>query len=326
VRVPRTTAPPDRQAGFALVAVMLVMALLGVIGAEFAFSMRLEASMVGSYKEAVLATHLAEAGIERAIREVLNEAPLVGHPEDGPLAFFRSPTQPIAPWPREAVPLGVGDFTYRITDEESRIDLNQAPPDRIDRLLAALGIEKRVRDTIVDSIQDWRDSNEEHRLNGAESEDSYLTLPVPYRARNANFEDLRELLQVKGVTAAIYYGDDERPPLRDFVTVRGAATVNINTAPDLVLRALGLADAEVTDILQARRAVPYASVPGRFTGRGLNYTTRSFRIEAEGRVGGTPRARVMAIVQRRADAVDQPEWSVVAWDADPDDRPESAEP
>jgi len=47
------------QRGFALVAVLLVLALLGVVGAEFAYSMRLEASAVRAWKEGVAGMHLA---------------------------------------------------------------------------------------------------------------------------------------------------------------------------------------------------------------------------------------------------------------------------
>jgi hypothetical protein len=54
-------------------------------------------------------------------------------------------------------------------------------------------------------------------------------------------------------------------------------------------------------------------VPGQFGGRGLTTTTRTFRIEAEGLVGGEVRARITAIVQRRADAANDSvivlEWS-----------------
>jgi type II secretory pathway component PulK len=296
---------PDRGVaggdGFALIAVLLVLALLGVIGAEFAFSMRLEASMVRSYKEGVIAMHLAEAGVQQAMREVVTNWQYCGYPDDEPLTFFRAALDRLPRLPREAVPLGGGEFSYRISDEEARLDLNRLGPnqfDRIDRLLAELGLEKRERDTVVDSIQDWRDGNEEHRLNGAES-DTYLELPVPYRSRNGAFEDIRELLQVQGVTAKLYYGDADHPALRDFVTVRGTGQVNINTAPEVVLRALGLSDAEISEIVQTRRVAPYGDRQVRFGQRGLSVTSNTFRIEAEGRLGGQPRARVTAIVQRR---------------------------
>jgi type II secretory pathway component PulK len=305
------------ERGFALVAVLLVLALLGVIGAEFAFSMRLEATMVRSYEDGVVAAHLAEAAVAQAVREILTDAPLVGTPDDEPLTFFRTVLTPLPRLRREAVPLGAGQFAYTITDEEARIDLTRTPPERVERLLLVLGLEKRVRDTIVDSLQDWHDANEEHRLNGAESEDTYLKLPLPYRSRNAPLEDIRELLQIHGMTPEIYYGHDRQPPLRDYVTVHATGQVNINTASEIVLKALGLSDSEVSDIVQSRRAAPYA-LPGRFTGRGLVATTHTFRIEAVGLVAGVPRARITAIVQKRAGTGGDPEVAILGWDPNAD--------
>lgn len=310
------------ERGFALLAVLLVLALLGVVGTEFAFSMRLEASMVRSYQDRIVARNLAEAGVEQAIREILSEAALAGEPNDEPLTFFRTALDPLPRLPRQDVALGRGRFSYRISDEEARLDVNKAPADRIDRLLAVLGYEKRVRDTIVDSLQDWQDADENHRLNGAESEDTYLKLPVPYRSRNGPLEDIRELLQIHGMTPEIYYGHDRVPGLRDYVTVNGADQVNINTASEVVLRALGLSDAEVSEIVQSRRVVPYTTVD-RFGGRGLGTATHTFRVEAEGVVAGEPRAWVMAIVRKEAAGTGR-DVEVLGWDPDaqaPAERP-----
>ena len=316
VRASRTSTRRHRaghQRGFALVAVLLVMALLAVIGAEFAFSMRLEASMVRAFRDGVMANHLAEAGVEQAMREILSDWLLVAPAEDTALTFFRSPLQPLPRLPRDAVKLGPGDFSYRIFDEQARLNVNSTGTTVLDRLLTVLGLEKRVRDTIVDSIQDWKDANEDHRLNGAESEDTYLKLPVPYRSRNANLEDTSELLQIKGVTPEIYYGHGGQPGLADHVTVFGSGRVNINTASEVVLRGLGLSDAEVTDIIQGRRSTPYPTVPGRFAGRQLITTTQTYRVESEGRVGDEPLARITAIVQRRLTPGVGPEVVVLSW-------------
>jgi len=305
------------ERGFALLAVLLVLAIVGVVGAEFAYSMRLEASAVRAYKDTITASHLAEAGIEQAIREILtaNAAYVATDDEDGRLTFYTRDRIVLPRRPREKVSMGGGHYTYRITDEEARINVNTSPPDRVDRLLQALGLEKQVRDTIVDSIQDWRDSNEEHRLNGAESEDYYLKLPVPYRSRNANLESVAELRQIKGITAEIYEGAEGRPGLVDLVTVRSLGQVNLNTAGPVVLRALGFSDAEISDIGQGRRDGPYVTVPGRYVNRGLIAATRTFRIEADGLIDGQVRARATAIVQRRIDVVPSTlailEWSGV---------------
>jgi hypothetical protein len=74
----------------------------------------------------------------------------------------------------------------------------------------------------------------------------------------------------------------------------------MNTAPALVLTALGLSSAEVTELTSTRVRTPYTSVPGRFGGKGLGVGSATFRIEAEGRMGGELRASIVAVVQRQA--------------------------
>ena len=309
--LPQTVGGCDR--GFALIAVLLVLAVVGILGAEFAYSMRLEATSVRTFKETLIAAHLAEAAVEQAIREIAGDVAYVATDDDGTLTFYTRDRLALPRLPRTNVPLGGGHFTYRVTDEESRLNLNAATPDRVERLLQALGIDKIERDKINDSLQDWRDANEEHRLNGAESEDTYLQLPLAYRSKNAAFDSIRELFQVKGVTAALFNGTAGKPGLAAYVTVKSPGQVNLNTAPCVVLKALALGDAECTAIDHARRDGPFTTVPGQFGGRGLGTTTRTFRVEAEGLVGGEVRARLTVILQRRADAANDSvtvlEWS-----------------
>ena len=241
----RSGAGRPKERGFALAPVLLVVAVLGTVGAELAFSMRLEATAVRAYRESVTANHLAEAALAQAMREIAADAAWVVLAEDGDLTFYTPQRFALPRLPRVRVPLGSGRFSYRITDEEGRLNLN-TPPDRVDRLLQALGVDKSVRDVIVDSLEDWRDPDEAYRLNGAESEDYYLKLPFPYRSRNANLESVAELLQIRGVTPRLFYGDEGTPGLVDLVTVKTPGVVNINTASPAVLRAVGLAEAEIT--------------------------------------------------------------------------------
>ena len=297
--------------GFALVVVLLVLALVSVVGAEFAYSMRLEAAAVRAYKTGVIAGHLAETGVEQAIREIVADSTAVTEDDDGRLTFYDRNRAPLPRLPREKVEFGGGQYSYRITDEEGRLNVNTATPDRLDRLLLALGLDKSARDTIVDSLQDWKDPNDEHRLNGAESEDTYLKRPVPYRAKNGHLDSVTELLQVKGVTPALFHGDKDRPGLAARVTTRSPNQVNMNTADPLVLRAFGLSDAEISEIVQTRRAAPYVQVPGKFGGRSLAVTTSTFRVEAEGIVDGRVAARVTAIVQKKAG--NPPAITVLEW-------------
>jgi general secretion pathway protein K len=293
------------ERGFALLAVMLALTLLTVVVLEFAFAMRLEAAAGHSFKHDRLASHLAEAALNQALVEVASAAPIAALDASGRLVFHRvvpGSTLPasVPTLDRTRVPLGAGAFGYRITDEEGRLDLNLAPPDRVHRLLEALGVDRQERDVVVDSLEDWKDADELHRANGAESDDYYLRLPVPYRARNGRLQDVAELRQIRGITPALYEGTPERPGLAALTTVHGGTTVNINAAPAPVLAALGLPEAAIADILQARAHTPYTVVPGRFAGRGLGVTSSTFRIEAEGWVTDGRKARIVAVVQRRA--------------------------
>lgn len=289
------------ERGIVLIAVMLGLTLLAVVVTEFAYSARLEASMVRAYRDGVQAQHLAEAGVHQAMREILSQAQIASVDAEGRLAFYRAlpgQTTPtlVPPLPRTRVALGPGEFSYRITDEAGRVSLNGAVL-RLDRLLLALEVDRGHRDIIGDAIQDWRDSNELPRIHGAES-NFYLRLPIPYRARNAAIQDEAELLQVRGVTPELYFGSGKQPGLREFVTAAALSTVNLNTAPPPVLKALGLSDAEIAEVVRTRERAPYPSVPGRFAGRGFTVGSTTFRIEAEGLVAGERRNRIVAVVQR----------------------------
>jgi general secretion pathway protein K len=287
------------ERGFALIAVLLVLGLLGIIGAEFAYSIRLEASAMRAWKDNVIAAHLAEAGLEQALRELSSDIGFATVADDGTLTFYDRNRLEIPRLPRVGVRLGPGAFTYRITDEQARINVNTAQLDRLDRLLQCLGVDKNSRDPITASILDWIDTNEEHRLSGAESDDYYLTLPTPYRARNGPIESIAELLQVKGVTPALFHGTPQQPGLAEFLTARGGTQVNVNTAGPVVFCAMGVSDAEISEYMQARREAPYTAVPGRLGGRGFAATSQTYRIEAEGIVGDRPRASLTAVVMRR---------------------------
>jgi general secretion pathway protein K len=296
--------PTER--GFALIAVLLVLGLLGIIGAEFAYSMRLEASAMRAWKDSMTAAHLAEAGLEQGLRELSADIGYATVAFDGLLTFFTRERVEILRQPRIKVRLGPGEYSYVITDEQARINVNTAPQDRLDRVLQCLGVEKNIRDQIVDSILDWIDTNGEHRLSGAESDDHYLTLPTPYRARNGPLESVNELLQIKGVTPALFNGSGGRQGLADVLTVRGGNNVNVNTAGPVVFCGMGLSDAEVSQIVQGRRDGPLLQVPG--TRPGLALSTQTYRIVAEGLIDGRPRASATAIVQKRGSG---PQGSVV---------------
>jgi DNA uptake protein ComE-like DNA-binding protein len=64
-----------------------------------------------------------------------------------------------------------------------------------------------VTPDLAAAIVDFRDPDDNPLPYGAESS-YYLGLPHPYRAKNAPYESLMELLLVRGVTPAILFGED----------------------------------------------------------------------------------------------------------------------
>ena len=98
-------------------------------------------------------------------------------------------------------------------NESGKVNLNRASEPLLKMMLNNFEIEDADKNIIVDSIMDWRDKDNLHRLNGAE-DDYYLSLPQPYKCKNGDFTSIDELLLVRGVTPEIFYGG-----LKDMVSV-----------------------------------------------------------------------------------------------------------
>lgn len=230
---PRTV---EDQRGIALLVVLWVLTILMVIVFSFSYLAKTETFSSLAFKEGWQNKFLAEAGVERAVMELF-------YRKQNPLALEEDGRDPWRIDGSEYIgSLGKGSYRVRLSDESGRIDLNQASETILRNLLTNLDFTAADKDlavnTIVDSILDWKDPDDFHRLNGAEN-DYYQSLPNPYKARNGNFETVEELLLVKGVTPEILYGRDRKTGLIDLVTVQGrTAKVNINAASPAVLLAL----------------------------------------------------------------------------------------
>jgi len=93
-----------------------------------------------------------------------------------------------------------GTYTYGITDEASKVNLNTVP-------LGMLSMLPGMTSEFAASIVDWRDTNSEVTSGGAENE-YYLLLPDPYECKNGDLETVEELFLVRGVTQEILVGQD----------------------------------------------------------------------------------------------------------------------
>jgi hypothetical protein len=146
----------------------------------------------------------------------------------------------------------------RITDEGGKIPIN-FPNDQLEaklypllvHVLGNLGVDPQTAAGIADSVVDWEDPDDEHRVNGAES-DYYQGLPNPYFAKNKRLDSIDELLLIKGITPELYNGDDTRPGLRDIFSIfNNTGQVNLRLATPIVKQVLfGLDPDEMKQIEQ----------------------------------------------------------------------------
>jgi len=89
---------------------------------------------------------------------------------------------------------------YGIVDEASKVSINTADQDML------MMLPRMMREDAA-AIIDWRDSDQNVTLGGAESE-FYMTMPDPYQCKNAPFETVEELLLVRGMLPELLYGED----------------------------------------------------------------------------------------------------------------------
>jgi general secretion pathway protein K len=150
-------------------------------------------------------------------------------------------------------PLAGGTFTiiagdedgvtrYGLSDEERRIPLNSAPTEVLEQLLETTG-GMRVEDAqeAAAAIEDWRDPDTNQRPRGAEGF-YYHSLGQAYDCKDGPFENVEELLLVKGIEPEIYRR------IEPYVTVFGSGRVNMNTASLPVIRAFGVSDVGVDGV------------------------------------------------------------------------------
>ncbi len=221
--MPATTYKANKQTGVALVVVLWLLMLLGVIAGSFAKSMHVETSLAQNAVATARANAAAEAAINNAIVEILRPPGLdiKNHKKrfDGRLYQWRFAGAKV--W-------------YRIQDESGRVDLNEAQPEILMKVMAAAGVPEAKRSSLASAIVDWRDEDNTQNLNGAEDSD-YAAAGKKYGAKDGPFNTVEELQRVLGMTPAIYR------KLEPLLTVYShTPQVNAMTAPKALRRALGI--------------------------------------------------------------------------------------
>ena len=131
-------------------------------------------------------------------------------------------------------------------DLGERLNINQLNETEIQTFFSFLLRDMSTATKLAQSIMDWRDADSIPRPSGAER-DAYIKAEQLALPMNAPFRDVEDLRNVMGMTPEIY---EKAAP---YLTTRGSGQVNINTAPEAVLRALpGMTDQTLYLILQMR--------------------------------------------------------------------------
>jgi len=254
------------ERGVALLLVLWIFVILGVLAMDFARYIRDDAMAAVNFSEETRAYYIALAGMNRTIfdadRARERAAPgAIAQPVDAE-SDDDEPLPADGQW--HDGEFAGGHYTVRMTDEGGRLSLNKIDDALLTRVITNLmrggnttkGMDRRATNevsTVVDSILDWRDADHLKRAHGAESE-FYLKRRPSYRAKNGFFDSPEELLLVRGVTPALFYGHDGIPGLREVFSVYSRSNnIHLRNASPAVLQALLGFDADTAADLVAQR-------------------------------------------------------------------------
>src|SRR5882762_1079367 len=239
--------------GGALLAVLWLSAALSAIAFSLANTVRGEVERTSTAVDSLRSYYLAEGGVERGILTMLwglrNQLP-PGTP------YRYSPANPVLLFSFPS-----GEARVEVIPEASKLNINTSPAEDLFRMFIALGVEPGRAREIVLAIVDWRTP-----AGFGPFDEFYLSLTPSFRARHASFEEIEELLVVRGMTTDLYYGTYERDAggrlyrrggLNECVSIFGVTDrFEINTAHPAVLGSLGLEPQHVQAILERRRVRP----------------------------------------------------------------------
>jgi general secretion pathway protein K len=237
--------------GSALLMVMWMSAALAAIAFSLATSVRGETDHTSTTVDDLRSYYIATGAIQRAIMDIQQGgvAPDVeGYHLGQPRLIYKFPT---------------GDAIVEIIPETAKVNLNNATGEKLMTLLTALGVDPAHAQEVAAAIVDWRTPLGSNNAGGF---DAFYQSQVPsFRARHASFEEIEELLSVKGITPDLYYGTYVRdtsldPPqlvsrggLKDCVSVYGSfGPLDVNGAAPAAMAAAGVPQDVITAVIARR--------------------------------------------------------------------------
>lgn len=285
-RIGANNLSPPSVHGIALVATLWVTSLLALLAATLSLHSRLTGDLTLNMTHSSRAELAAQAGLHWAYWGLQ-----VPESQDQWLAdasFYEMPFSDML-------------IQVAVTDENGKIDLNQADSALLNSLFKAQGLEDMQAESLADAILDWRDRDNLKRLNGAEDED-YIAAGLNWQSKDADFESVLELKKVLGMSEEIF-----RSIVSGVTVYSGRRTINPLVAPRAALMAVSSMDeVQANQFIEERRQLhqqgqklaldAFNSAYISTTMRGLNYT-----VHTQALIKPYTKSRMSVVVQRRGE-------------------------
>lgn len=270
--------------GIALIVVLIVIVVLGILAGGFAYTMRVETTLARHASFNTELDWIGRAGVAYCQWVLSQQCPQERYDAlnqiwaGGPGGRCTNETV------ETQVQVGNGSFTWKIEDNDRYFNINRADETTLKEALTLIGVDAGQMTTVVNSILDWRDSDKNPRMSGAESE-VYEQRDPPYESKDGPIDDMSELLLIRGVSPGMYVGSSagrlprvvdrtagQQNPLDEpsyaiglvnLFTALSGPRVNLNTASPEVLQLVPQIDENTANLIVQERGSlegPYASV------------------------------------------------------------------
>lgn len=334
----------------ALVLILWILVILTITALGFAFYIRLQLKITKNQTERLKAYYIAKAGIDRAILELkrdTNDYDALNEKWSTNEEVYKN------------IPFAQGKYNIQVTDEESKLNINlplkllllSLPEIKEDQISAILEYRKKkgifksadkiftlkemdqetfsaIRDFITVYSFEKRDKTKIN-LNKATRGELKSKLNLTYKEaddiiKHRPYQHLTDLLELDRMNKTRFIQLIDRITASEAEIIPGR--ININTAGEEILRALGFGPATAESIIEQRKENPFKSLSGVLSLPGIDLkglkqlnldlmTTRShaFAIYSTATLKGTI-IRIKAVVRRDTTPTDgRPKISILYW-------------
>ncbi len=249
----------NNRRGSALLTVLWLSAALAAIAFSVSSSVRSETDRVEAGSNGLRAWYLATGAVERGI-QWMNWGENYRRPDGTAFWTFNDP--------RMKMTFPSGTAVVEMIPESSKLNINLASPDDLTKLITVVSGDAGKAGEITRAILDWRGGS----AGPSDFDEYYFSISPTFRARHASFQEIEELLFVRGMTPELFYGNfvagtgpDGKPGalyssggLRDSLSVWGSVGgFDVNTVSPALMTAIGVPPEGVAAIVAHRNVAPF---------------------------------------------------------------------